>query len=62
MVDTAKQQLVRRAAKLVGAQELAIELRVPLALLEAWINGHASMPERKFLALADLLDRRKTRY
>ena len=51
-----KQALLKQAAAKLGTQTLAEGLRVPVPLLEAWINGHASMPDRKFLALADLLD------
>jgi hypothetical protein len=31
-------------------------MKVPESLLEAWIGGHASMPDRKLLLLAELLD------
>jgi len=48
--------LLRKAAALVGREELAVGLKVPLNLLDAWINGHATMPDRKLGALADLLD------
>ncbi|MGQ0651913.1 MAG: hypothetical protein ACT4P4_06540 [Betaproteobacteria bacterium] len=44
------------AAKRLGRDELARRLNVPEALLETWMNGHATMPERKFIALVDLLD------
>jgi hypothetical protein len=29
---------------------------VPLPLVEAWIKGHATMPDHKRIALAGLLD------
>lgn len=54
--ESKKQALLKKAAAKLGTQALAEGLRVPVPLLEAWINGHASMPDRKFLALADLLD------
>lgn len=41
----------------MGRQELALRLRVPELLLDAWINGHASIPDRKFLMMVDLLER-----
>jgi transcriptional regulator with XRE-family HTH domain len=56
MADT-KLQLLRQAAKLVGNEELAKRLNVPLTLLEAWLRGLATMPDRKLLTLADLLDK-----
>jgi len=49
--------LLRRAADLVGQGELAVRLKVPDSLLEAWINGHAAMPDRKLIALAAILNR-----
>jgi hypothetical protein len=54
-MDT-RQTLLRKAADLVGRERLACGLSVPLGVLEAWMNGHATMPERKLAALADLLD------
>jgi len=57
MAETTKQRLLREAAKVVGKEELAAQLRVPQELLDAWMRGLATMPDRKLLALADLLDR-----
>ena len=57
MPDTTKQQLLRRAMALVGLDELAAALKTPPTLVEAWINGHASMPDRKLLVLADFLEK-----
>ena len=56
METTKKRALLKKAAALIGVETLATGLRVPVPLLRAWIDGHASMPDRKFLALADLLD------
>lgn len=47
---------LRKAADLIGHDELAIRLGVPPTLLDAWIRGMASMPDRKLLQLADLLE------
>ena len=41
----------------MGKDELAARLRVPVTLLDAWIRGMASIPDRKVLQLADLLDK-----
>ena len=55
--DTTKQNLLRMAAQRLGPAELAKRLNVPESLLTAWMSGHASMPDRKLLILADLLDK-----
>jgi hypothetical protein len=51
------QRLLRKAADLLGTDELAIALKVPRHLLDAWMSGHASMPDRKLLLLIDALDK-----
>lgn len=55
MAETTKQGLLRRAAELIGREELAVRLKVPIDVLEAWMNGQATMPDRKLLVLADVL-------
>ena len=57
MADTTKQNLLRMAAQRLGNEELAKRLNIPESLLVAWMGGHASMPDRKLLILADLLDK-----
>ena len=52
-----KQKLLREAVKLAGLDEVANALKVTPTLIEAWISGHASMPDRDLLLLADFLDR-----
>jgi hypothetical protein len=54
--DENKRQLLRSAATRLGTEALADALKVPEPLLRAWMDGHATMPDRKFLALADLLE------
>jgi len=44
------------AAERMGPPELAKRMNVPQSLLDAWMGGHASMPDRKLLLLAELLD------
>ena len=56
MPDTTKQNLLRAAAARLGSSDLAKRLDVPDSLLEAWMSGHASMPDRKLLQLAEMLD------
>ena len=60
MVST-KQQLLMRAAKLVGSEELAARLNVPDTVLDLWLRGLATMPDRKVLPLADLLETLRTK-
>ena len=57
MSKSSQQALLAEAARRLGRDELARRLKVPEALLETWLNGHATMPERKFFALLDLMDR-----
>ena len=42
--------------KRLGREELATRLRTTPELLDAWRYGHATMPDRKVLALIDLVD------
>ncbi len=55
--DATKQQLLRKAVGLMGMEELAAGLSVPVNLVDAWITGKASMPDKTLLLLADLLDK-----
>ena len=49
-------ELLRRAAKLVGRDNLATALSVSQDLLQAWIDGQVAMPARKLTALGDYLE------
>ena len=53
---TTKQRMLKRAAMLVGEEALALRLNVPPTVLDVWLRGLATMPDRKLLALADLID------
>jgi hypothetical protein len=55
MSDATKQRLLAGAADLLGREELAQCLEASADVLEAWISGHASMPDGKLLVLADTL-------
>ena len=57
MPDTTRQQLLRKGADLLGRVKLAALLDVQASLLEAWMSGHASMPDRQLLALTHILDK-----
>jgi transcriptional regulator with XRE-family HTH domain len=54
-MDDVKQRLLREAANMVGKEELARRMNVPVTLLDAWMRGLATMPDRKILPLADLM-------
>jgi len=47
---------LERALKAIGPDLLSSRLQAPPELIQTWINGHATMPERKFLRLIDVLD------
>ena len=55
VVEETKLALLRRAAELIGRDELARRLKVPRHLLDAWMVGHATMPDRKIPLVADVL-------
>ena len=57
MPDSIRQQILRRAVEAMGLDELAARLKAPAPLIQAWLAGHASMPDRKFVALTDALDK-----
>lgn len=56
MEKTAKQELLRRCAALMGQQKLAARLGVPVAFLEAWVRGDMTMPNGYLLPLATTLN------
>ena len=45
----------------MGHDELALRLKVPAHLLEAWLRGVSSMPDRKLILLAKILDQFSTK-
>ena len=55
MSKATKQRLLQEGVKLFGREAMAGHLRVPLSLLDVWLRGLATMPDRKFLLLADLI-------
>jgi hypothetical protein len=57
-VDNTKQQMLRRAVRDVGRTQLADALGVPPPLLDAWVEGKASMPDGKLVLLSGILERR----
>lgn len=57
MAETTKQSLLRRAVDLAGLEDVAAALESPQELVQAWMSGHATMPDRKLLLLADFFDK-----
>jgi DNA-binding transcriptional regulator YdaS (Cro superfamily) len=56
-LDARKRQLIERASKLVGQEQLARRLNVSPALLEAWLSGDATLPDGKLMELARVMDK-----
>jgi DNA-binding response OmpR family regulator len=52
---TKEQLLLAQAANLMGHRELAGGLQVTESVLDSWIAGHAVIPPRHLLSLADVL-------
>jgi len=57
VADTARREMLRRAVDLTSLREVAAALKIPPELVQAWMSGHASMPDRKLLLLADFLNK-----
>jgi hypothetical protein len=56
MTSNIKQTLLLRAANLLhGKEKLAEALRVPEALLDAWMSGAVEMPDVKMPRLSAIL-------
>jgi hypothetical protein len=52
-----RQVLLRRAVELIGKKDLAIRLGVTQGVLDGWLTGYLLMPDRKFVALTDFLNK-----
>ena len=48
-------EMLARVLKALGPDELSARLNAPPELIQTWLNGHATMPQRKFLLLVDIL-------
>lgn len=51
-----RQALLHKAVSLVGRDALASGLKVPVTVLDAWLSGNGTMPDRKLNALIAVLD------
>ena len=56
MTSRSQRVLLQTAVGLVGPDRVAAFLKVPGTTLALWVNGHATMPDRKLLTLIDLID------
>ena len=61
MADTSRREMLRRAVDLASLGEVSMALKIPPELVQAWMSGHASMPDRKLLLLADFLEKQAGR-
>jgi hypothetical protein len=57
LFETHQQLLLRKVVNRIGREELAAQLGVPTLLLDEWMNGHATMPVRKLVVLADVVNK-----
>lgn len=55
MTETRK-RLLALAAERIGKEALSEKLNAPVHLIEAWISGHATMPDRKLMDLARIIE------
>ncbi len=53
--NTLVARAIEVAEQKIGIEELARRLNAPDTTVRAWRDRHASMPERKFLLLVDVL-------
>lgn len=58
-LDATKRQLIQRAARLLGREQLARRLNVAASLVDAWASGDATLPDRKLAELARVLSERQ---
>jgi hypothetical protein len=56
VANTVQIRTLDRAIRIVGHETVARVLRSAPDSLTAWLSGHATMPDRMFLRLVDLLE------
>ena len=56
MTDTTRQRLLEMAAQRIGKEALARQLSTPVHLIDAWMRGLSTMPDRKLMELAAIID------
>jgi hypothetical protein len=56
-LEATKRNLLGRAVKLLGKEELAKRLNIPTPLFDDWVRGDATMPDGKLMELARTMDK-----
>jgi hypothetical protein len=56
VTETTRQRLLAMAAERIGKEALAEKLKTPVHLVELWMVGMATMPDRKLMELANIID------
>ena len=56
MPQRTKQRILQQAVALIGADEVALRLKVTPAQLDRWLSGEVSVPDHKLVRLAAILD------
>ena len=54
--ENTSQRLLAYASQRLGKVEMAARLNVSVDTLDAWVAGDIPVPNRKLIALADLID------
>lgn len=55
MSEETKRAALKKALGAMGPESLAVRLGSPVSLLQAWAMGQATMPDREFAMLAEIL-------
>ena len=56
MLDAEKRRILQQATEMVGREELAGRLAVPVTVLDGWQRGEGSMPDGQLLKVVIMLD------
>lgn len=56
MLEAEKRRILQQATEVIGREQLAGRLGVPVTVLEAWQRGESSMPDGQLLKIAIMLD------
>ena len=62
VTQSTKQQVLNKAVELGGLEDVALALKAPSRLVEAWLRGVAVMPDSHVPLLAEFLCQHVGRY